>query len=308
MEVVLQIRSGPLVGQTIRLGPGRTVRAGRRPLADFVVEDRHMSGVHFVVECDDKGCVLRDLGSSNGTLVNGRRVTTALLANGDMVVAGETTFSVQIIGDKPEAPPEVIAPAPLPCTPQEKLVALLRGEFQPLYAVLDAACEPSVLKVLFESKELYQSLFEGPQGMQLAHFAPYLVQLPQKSPLIETLVQQGWGKNWGIYLTCPEPLETLRRHFRHFLTVQMPDRTQVYFRFYDPRVLRLFLPTCTAEQINLIFGPIKYYIMEDEKPDLLLRFSNKGVGVGRRILPLAVAAAVGPPPGSSTDHSPSPAG
>ena len=288
MQAVLQIQGGPLAGQTIRLELGKSVRVGRTPLADFVVDDRHMSGVHFVVECDDKGCVLRDPGSSNGTLVNGRRVTAALLANGDMVVAGETTFWVQILDDKPVELP-VAAAVPVPSTPHERLIAMLRGEFQPLYALLDAACEPSVLKVLFESKEQYQSLFEGPQGMQLAHFAPYLVQLPKKSPLIQTLVEQGWGKSWGTYLTCPEPLEALRRHFRHFLTVKLPDRKQVYFRFYDPRVLRLFLPTCNAEQIRLIFGPIQYYIMEDEKPDTLLRFSNKERGVGRRKFPLAQA-------------------
>lgn len=296
MQVVLQIQSGPLAGQTIRLEPGRSVRVGRTPLADFVVEDdRHMSGVHFVVECDDKGCMLRDPGSSNGTLVNGRRVTTALLANGDMVVAGETTFSVQIIDDKPEAPPGVIAAAPLPSTPQEKLIAMLRGEFQPLYALLDAACEPSVLKVLFESKERYQSLFDGPQGAQLAHFAPYLVRLPAESPFISTLVEHGWGKNWGVYLTCQEPLEALWRHFRQFLMVKLPDRRQVYFRYYDPRVLRLYLPTCTAEEISLIFGPVNYYLMEDKKPDVLLRFSNKGRGVGRRILPLSRAIVGGSP-------------
>ena len=115
------------------------------------------------------------------------------------------------------------------------------------------------------------------------------MRLPPNSPLIETLVQLGWGKNWGVYLASPEPLEGLRRHFRQFLMVKLPDQKQVYFRFYDPRVLRLFLPTCTAQEISLLFGPVKYYIMEDEKPDLLLRFSNKGVGVGRRTLPLAVA-------------------
>jgi pSer/pThr/pTyr-binding forkhead associated (FHA) protein len=287
MQVTLQIQSGPLTGQTICLEPGRSVRVGRTPLADFIVDDLHMSGVHFVVECDEDGCTLRDPGSSNGTLINGLRVTTAFLATGDTILAGETMFSVQIVMDQTQPPPEAPVAAPVPSTPQEKLVAMLRGEFQPLYALLDAACEPSVLKVLFESKEQYQSLFEGSQGAQLAHFAPYLVRLPSNSPLIGTLVQQGWGKNWGIYLTCPEPLEALRRHFRHFLMVKLPDRKQVYFRFYDPRVLRLFLPTCTAEEISLIFGPVKYYLMEDENPDLLLRFSNKGRGVGRRILPMA---------------------
>ena len=38
-----------------------------------------------------------------------------------------------------------------------------------------------------------------------------------------------------------------------------------------------FLPTCTKEEISLIFGPVKDYLMEDENPDLRLRFSNEGV-------------------------------
>ena len=68
----------------------------------------------------------------------------------------------------------------------------------------------------------------------------------------------------------------MRRHLRHFLEVQLPDGKQVYFRFYDPRVLRVFLPTCTADEINQFFGPIKQYLMEDEKPDKLLQFQQHG--------------------------------
>ena len=287
---MLQIQSGPLSGQTIQLEPGKTVRFGRRNIADFVLpDDTHMSSLHFMVECDEKGGVMRDLASRNGTKVNGRPVTAVQLADGDLIVAGETRFLVVIV--TPKAEPVVEAPIvePVPLTPHQKLITMLRSDFQPLYALLDAACEPSVLKVLFEAKERHLSLFEGHQGAQLAHFAPYLVRLPAESPLITTLVEQGWGKSWGVFVTCAEPLEALRHHFRHFLMVKLPDRKQVYFRFYDPRVLRLFLPTCDAEQIRLLFGPIQYYIMEDENPDSLLRFSNKDRGVGRRKFSLAPA-------------------
>ena len=248
-----------------------------------------MSSLHFVVECEEKGAVLRDLASRNGTMVNGRSIDAAAavyLAHGDLIVAGETRFLVEIVVSKSEAMVEEAPAESVSLTPQQKIIAMLRRDFQPLYALLDAAAEPSVLKVLFESKEHYQSLFEGPKGAQLAHFAPYLVRLQPESPFIATLVEQGWGKNWGVYVTCGEPLDRLRHHFRHLLMVKLPDRKQVYFRFYDPRVLRLFLPTCNTEQIRLLFGPIQYYIMEDEKPDTLLRFSNKVKGVGRRKFPL----------------------
>ena len=235
-----------------------------------------------MVECDEKGMVLRDLSSRNGTKVNGQTVTAVYLANGDLIVAGETRFLVEIVTREPEPIVEEPAAEPGPLTAHEKLIAMLRSQFQPLYALLDAAREPSVLKVLFESKDQYQSLFEGPEGAQLAHFAPYLVRLPAESPFITTLVEQGWGKSWGVFVTCAQPLEVLRDHFKQFLMVELPERKQVYFRFYDPRVLRLFLPTCNSEQIPLLFGSIQYYMMEDEEPDILLRFSNKGGKVGRR--------------------------
>ena len=79
----------------------------------------------------------------------------------------------------------------------------------------------------------------------------------------------------------------VRKHFRQFLMAKLPDGKQVYFRFYDPRVLRLYLPTCTPEEINQFFGPVKYYLTEDEKPGTLLRFSDAGRGVGLRKFPLA---------------------
>jgi hypothetical protein len=285
--VTLEIRSGPSAGRKVSVEPGHSARIGRSALADIVFSnDTHMSGVHYVVECDEKGCLLRDLDSSNGTLVNGARVSSALLNQGDTVVAGETAFFVKIEVDGAEAlAPDVTVP--VAATPQERLLAMLRGEFQPVYALLDAACEPSVLKVLFESKEEYASLFEGVAGAQLANFAPYLVRLPKESPLLETLVQKAWGKNWGVFLTSPQQLQDLRSHFRQFLMVKMPDGTQAYFRFYDPRVLRVYLPTCLPQDAEQFFGGVKYYLSEDEKPDVLLRFSNKDVGVGRKMLPLS---------------------
>ena len=161
---------------------------------------------------------------------------------------------MRTVDQKVEESPAQFAPAAEEMTPQGAIVSLLRGEFQPLYALLDAANEPSVLKVLFESKEEYASLFEGVAGAQLTHFAPYLVRLPKESPLLETLVQKGWGKNWGVFLTSSKQLQDLRSHFRQFLMVKMPDGAQAYFRFYDPRVLRVYLPTCLPEEAAQFFG------------------------------------------------------
>jgi hypothetical protein len=190
---------------------------------------------------------------------------------------------------EPLAPPHA-RPLPSPPTPrQPRLQDLLAKDFQPLYVLLDASREPSVLKVILESKEEYQSLYEGPQGAQLAHFAPYLVRVPQKSSLLDILVHQAWSKSWGVFVTCDMPLKDLRTHFRHFLTVKLPDGQQVYFRYYDPRVLRLFLPTCLPEETTQFFGPVKHFLMEAEDPKLALHFTSGPKGPDKKELHLAPA-------------------
>lgn len=171
-------------------------------------------------------------------------------------------------------------------TPQDQPLALFREQFQPLFALLDAARDPAILKLLLESKEEYQSLYQGAQGEKLIHFAPYLVRLPQQSPLLEKLVKDGWGKSWGVYLACEKPFQDVRSHLRHFLVVRTEDGKNLYFRFYDPRVLRVFLPTCTPEEIKQFFGPIKHYLVEDEKPEVVLHFANHGRGIEKAALPL----------------------
>jgi len=291
LRVTLEVQTGSSIGQKVVVRTGEAVTIGRAAPSDFVFsDDTHMSGKHFRIECGDHTCTLRDLKSSNGTLLNGQGAAIALLRNGDTVLAGNTSFSVQTAQETAERSPATVASPGENATPQDRLLSLFRNEFQPLYALLDAAVEPSVLKVLLESKEEYQSLYQGLSGAQLTHFAPYLVRLPKESALLETLVQQGWGKNWGIYLTCDQPIETLRQHFRHSLMVQMPDGKQVYFRFYDPRVLRVYLPTCTIKETAQIFGPIQNYLLEDEDGGKLAKFESRG-GIGGKTV-IAVDSAV----------------
>jgi len=168
----------------------------------------------------------------------------------------------------------------------EQLLALLRHSFQPLYAILDAARDLKVLVALLHSGADYQSLYEGPKGDSLAQVAPYLVRLPADSPLLDILVREGWGQSWGVYLTSASEFGEVRKHLRHFLEVQLPNGNGAYFRFYDPRVLRVYLPTCRPEETYYFFGPIKDYLVEDEKPGHLLRFVNTSQGSQKVLIAL----------------------
>jgi hypothetical protein len=44
------------------------------------------------------------------------------------------------------------------------------------------------------------------------------------------------------------------------------------FRYYDPRVLRVYLPTCVTVELRTVFGPIECFWMEGESPEKMLEF------------------------------------
>jgi hypothetical protein len=97
MIAVLELVAGPTPGTRTEIGPGQIVEIGRAAHGGLAIPgDRHMSARHFAVLGGDEGCRLRDLGSTNGTFVNGSRVTEALLGDGDSVLAGNCVFRVRL--------------------------------------------------------------------------------------------------------------------------------------------------------------------------------------------------------------------
>lgn len=83
------------VGLTFRLPPGALKTMGRAPRADFVVDAALVSRVHcrFTLNATNE-LELEDLGSTNGTFVNGRKVTRATLNDGDKLTVGRVQFVV----------------------------------------------------------------------------------------------------------------------------------------------------------------------------------------------------------------------
>jgi len=56
------------------------------------------------------------------------------------------------------------------------------------------------------------------------------------------------------------------------LVVHDPDGKPMYFRYYDPRVLRTYLPTCNAQELETIAGPVEWFLVEAEDSSIALRF------------------------------------
>ena len=103
-------------------------------------------------------------------------------------------------------------------------------------------------------------LMPGELEPELAQAAPYLVEVPVPSPFAELFLTRGLGKHWGILATSGAGLRNLRMHFRKLLSVWGPDGKPLYFRYYDPRVLRIYLPTCNTDELPTLFGPVTAYL------------------------------------------------
>jgi hypothetical protein len=145
-----------------------------------------------------------------------------------------------------------------------------------VYAVLDGASIKDLLEMLAERQPEHVCLYRGELAPDLAAMAPYLVRLEPDSVFTDWVLGEGWGGHWGIFALTDADLTALRKHFRRFLMVKSPEGRRVYFRYYDPRVLRTFLPTCNAEELAELFGPVEAYICEDEDPSTGLQMWRDG--------------------------------
>ena len=91
----LFVSKGPEVGDTFYIDrPSLTV--GRDPDSDIFLNDVTVSRTHAVLEMDAEGVTVRDVGSLNGTYVNGQCVDSAVLADGDVVQVG--AFRMVFVG------------------------------------------------------------------------------------------------------------------------------------------------------------------------------------------------------------------
>lgn len=258
MKAVLHVTSGALSGRRVRLDVDHTLRVGRLGRADIVVsQDEQMAPVHFDLTWDGVDCRLTDR-SRRGTKVNGQSATDVTLADGALIAAGHTQFLLRLVPDTLGSDiPKTVPPAALsPTLRAARIAALdaLQNEPQ-LFAILDAARDRRILSLLCACEDESRSLFDGPQGEVMARAAPYLVRLAKGSQLLPILVDEGWGDSWGIYLTSARPLREIRQRIRRSLMVKDEETgKQLFFRFYDPRVLRVFWPTCSARQRSEILG------------------------------------------------------
>ncbi|HKO99594.1 MAG TPA: protein kinase [Pyrinomonadaceae bacterium] len=133
MQLNLRVLAGPYQGRVFSFTQADTFLIGRTADSHlYLPEDRFFSRHHCLLEITPPHCRLRDLGSTNGTYVNGQRVAEADLKNGDRIQGGETVLLVEVgesegesesTNDDDELKTTIVSVACLNCGRQEEAQA-----------------------------------------------------------------------------------------------------------------------------------------------------------------------------------------
>jgi hypothetical protein len=137
-----------------------------------------------------------------------------------------------------------------------------------VHMLVDGARDAAIAPLIRYGKLDFDCLFAEPLTPRLRAAAPYLVHLAAASAQSREMLRRCAGEHWGILVSAPSHVTTrqLRLHFKKLLWVHDEQGRKLNFRFYDPRVLSIFLPTCTQEERNIFFGPAEeLYCLEGEE-------------------------------------------
>lgn len=122
-----------------------------------------------------------------------------------------------------------------------------------VYAVIDGAACPQLRFKLYDWAPEHCCLYSGKLEPDMEEVAPYLVKLQQDSIFTNWLIKEGWDNHWSIFVESELDFKALRKQIRKLLLVKSPEGETLVFRFYDPRVMSIFLPTCDGDQADELF-------------------------------------------------------
>ncbi len=174
MKALLVATAGPAKRAEFVLEPGKSYRVGRSHDADLVIDHASISRAHCRLIFAPPGkWMITDLGSRNGMSVNGRRVTTELLSDGDVVRLGKVTLEFHLLPSQeqpaaaptppPVPPPAPPIPAPAPATDTTETPSpVARGRKAPVAVAAAIVAAAIVGGVLFLARPAHQPLQVGP--------------------------------------------------------------------------------------------------------------------------------------------------
>jgi len=125
------------------------------------------------------------------------------------------------------------------------------------YLLLDGAKIENLPGHLYrlEGNPTFEWLYLTTPYKAVFDIGPVLVVLRANSPL-EQMFTAHWQHDAGLMLESDAPMQSLAEHLRSLIHARVSGDVSLLFRFYDPRVLRHWLPALDANERDCKMGPI----------------------------------------------------
>jgi hypothetical protein len=132
------------------------------------------------------------------------------------------------------------------------------------YIIIDQA---STQDISYELEKVFtkgEVLLQGKYKKMFFDVAPLFCALNAET--INYAEHHLWGMSAALFVMSSKDEFQLIKTLSANTEIVTDDDEVMFFRYYDPRVLRIFLPTCSKEQLKEFFGAVEYFICEDEDP------------------------------------------
>jgi pSer/pThr/pTyr-binding forkhead associated (FHA) protein len=290
MRCILSIDTGPAAGEALCLRGEDVVQIGRTFWADHCIpDDPHLSRVHFIVESQRDQLRIRDLGSANGTWVNGLRIDQAELQHGDVIVAGRTSFRVQFDRLDPRRTvydrETLVVPSTevFPYTQQmlrsgifryegadarasrRGLLRCLRTQFRSHLLVNFKRAEMPLPPELVSAPDLMQCL---PESARQAN-SLVLVNSDDRS-VQDDLIERLWGRD-AISILISDATDLA------------PALTASFAHFVRPSLFRSQIDMAPRELTSRLLAPLAAVLVEAESPRTWKLYANPAVADWKKL-------------------------
>lgn len=130
-----------------------------------------------------------------------------------------------------------------------------------IFLIFDTAINDQYTLIQLQKQYInHKSLFHGTKDEALFDISPYIFEID--SSLFEKKEEPLLNLNQMVYVQTNESLEEVIIHFQQFI-YKLINNKEYFFRFWDARVLIRYLHDSNVEQLNLFFGNVIAFFVED---------------------------------------------
>ena len=144
------------------------------------------------------------------------------------------------------------------------------------FVLLDGAASIDGARQAKSGGELFLPFYTGVVGQCLGDISPGLAPLGQGRSFTSAFVDGLWSGRYGVIVGSSADAKTLVEHFLTILIAVLPDRSRMFLRFYDPRILRALLDMSDDRERLELFGPVSSFVFLDDSDENVLVYRMNG--------------------------------